>query len=49
MLVGPAGAGRSCLGAGLGGCAARLLLDLHFTPGLAVMICDAVGLDLAVL
>jgi putative restriction endonuclease len=29
--------------------AARLLLDLHFTPGLAVMICDAVGLDLAVL
>lgn len=29
--------------------AARLLLDLHFTPGLAAMICDAVGLDLAVL
>jgi len=29
--------------------AARLLLNLHFTPGLAVMICDAVGLDLAVL
>jgi putative restriction endonuclease len=29
--------------------AARLLLDLHFTPGLAVMICDQVGLDLAVL
>ena len=29
--------------------AARLLLDLHFTPGLADMICDAVGLDLAVL
>jgi putative restriction endonuclease len=29
--------------------AARLLLDLHFTPGLAGMICDAVGLDLAVL
>ena len=29
--------------------AARLLLDLHFTPGLAPMICDAVGLDLAVL
>lgn len=29
--------------------AARLLLDLHFTPGLAIMICDAVGLDLAVL
>jgi putative restriction endonuclease len=28
---------------------ARLLLDLHFTPGLAAMICDAVGLDLAVL
>jgi putative restriction endonuclease len=29
--------------------AARLLLDLHFTPGLSGMICDAVGLDLAVL
>ncbi len=29
--------------------AARLLLDLHFTPGLAAMICDTVGLDLAVL
>lgn len=29
--------------------AARLLLDLHFTPGLAAMICAAVGLDLAVL
>jgi putative restriction endonuclease len=29
--------------------AARLLLDLHFTPGLAAIICDAVGLDLAVL
>ena len=29
--------------------AARLLLDLHFTPGLAAMICDMVGLDLAVL
>lgn len=29
--------------------AARLLLDLHFTPALAIMICDAVGLDLAVL
>jgi putative restriction endonuclease len=29
--------------------AARLLLDLHFTPALAVMICDKVGLDLAVL
>ena len=29
--------------------AARLLLDLHFTPGLAAMICDAVGLDLAAL
>ncbi len=29
--------------------AARLLLDLHFTPSLAAMICDAVGLDLAVL
>jgi hypothetical protein len=29
--------------------AARLLLDLHFTPGLAAMICDSVGLDLAVL
>jgi putative restriction endonuclease len=29
--------------------ATRLLLDLHFTPGLADMICDAVGLDLAVL
>lgn len=29
--------------------AARLLLDLHFTPGLAAMICDAMGLDLAVL
>ena len=29
--------------------AARLLLDLHFTPGLGAMICDAVGLDLAVL
>jgi putative restriction endonuclease len=29
--------------------AARLLLDLHFTPGLAVMICDHVGLDLAAL
>ena len=29
--------------------AARLLLDLDFTPGLAAMICDAVGLDLAVL
>jgi putative restriction endonuclease len=29
--------------------AARLLLDLHYTPGLAAMICDAVGLDLAVL
>ncbi len=29
--------------------AARLLLDLHFTPSLATMICDAVGLDLAVL
>jgi putative restriction endonuclease len=29
--------------------AARLLLDLHFTPGLAAMICEAVGLDLAVL
>ena len=28
---------------------ARLLLDLHFTPGVAGMICDAVGLDLAVL
>ena len=28
--------------------AARLLLDLHLTPGLAAMICDAVGLDLAV-
>lgn len=28
--------------------AARLLLDRHFTPGLAVMICDAVGLDLSV-
>ena len=27
--------------------AARLLLDLHFTLGLAAMICDAVGLDLA--
>ena len=29
--------------------AARLLLDLHFTPGLSPMICDRVGLDLAVL
>jgi putative restriction endonuclease len=29
--------------------AARLLLDLHFTPGLVAMICDAVGLDLVVL
>lgn len=29
--------------------ATRLLLDLHFTPSLAAMICDAVGLDLAVL
>ena len=29
--------------------AARLLLDLHFTPGLGAMICDAVGLDLTVL
>ena len=29
--------------------AARRLLDLHFTPGLSGMICDAVGLDLAVL
>lgn len=29
--------------------AARLLLDLHFTPALAAMICDAVGLDLPVL
>jgi hypothetical protein len=29
--------------------AARLLLDLHFTPGLSVMICDQAGLDLAVL
>lgn len=29
--------------------AARLLLDLHFTPGLANLICDEVGLDLAVL
>lgn len=29
--------------------ATRLLLDLHFTPGLSVMICDAVGIDLAVL
>jgi hypothetical protein len=29
--------------------AARLLLDLHFTPGLSAMICDQVGLDLAVL
>ena len=29
--------------------AVRLLLNLHFTPGLAAMICDAVGLDLAVL
>ncbi|HEY5990124.1 MAG TPA: HNH endonuclease [Streptosporangiaceae bacterium] len=29
--------------------AARLLLDMHFTPGLAAMICDAVGLDLTVL
>lgn len=27
--------------------AARLLLDLHFTPGLEAAICDAVGLDLA--
>jgi putative restriction endonuclease len=27
--------------------AARLLLDRHFTPGLAAMICDVVGLDLA--
>jgi putative restriction endonuclease len=25
------------------------LLDLHFTPALAAMICAAVGLDLAVL
>src|SRR5215467_12327082 len=29
--------------------AARRLPDLHFTPGLSGMICDAVGLDLAVL
>src|SRR5882757_5607296 len=29
--------------------AARLLLNLHFTPGLAAMICDAVGLVLSVL
>jgi putative restriction endonuclease len=29
--------------------AARLLLDLHFTPGLSPMICDQVGLDLTVL
>lgn len=29
--------------------AARLLLDLHFTPALAAMICEAAGLDLAVL
>jgi putative restriction endonuclease len=29
--------------------ATRLLLDLHFTPGLAAIICDAVGLDLVVL
>jgi putative restriction endonuclease len=29
--------------------AARLLLDLHFTPGLGAMICDQAGLDLAVL
>jgi putative restriction endonuclease len=29
--------------------AARLLLELHFTPGLTAMICDAAGLDLAVL
>lgn len=29
--------------------AARLLLDLHFTPALTFMICDAVGLDLEAL
>jgi putative restriction endonuclease len=29
--------------------AARLLLDLHFTPVLGTLICDAVGLDLPVL
>jgi putative restriction endonuclease len=29
--------------------AARLLLDLHFTPGLSPMICEQAGLDLAVL
>jgi putative restriction endonuclease len=29
--------------------AARLLLDLHFTPALSTMICDQAGLDLAVL
>ncbi len=29
--------------------AARLLLDLHFTPGLSALICDQAGLDLAVL
>jgi putative restriction endonuclease len=29
--------------------AARRLLELHFTPGLSGMLCDAVGLDLAVL
>ncbi len=29
--------------------AARLLLDLHFTPGLGAMICHQAGLDLAVL
>ena len=29
--------------------AARLLVDLHFTPALGAMICDEVGLDLAVL
>ena len=28
---------------------ARLLLDMHFTPGLSPMICEQAGLDLAVL
>ena len=40
---------RLLAGPGTLAAAARLLLDLHFTPGLSPMICDQAGLDLAVL
>ena len=56
MRAGPArwgrlrpGAGQLQADPGTLAAAARLLLDLHFTPGLGAMICDAVGLDLTVL